>query len=142
MQANQGQGILVATNEVVSLVQPTNVEGTSKKSKPSPFYLSLIIRDKIVHNCMINSGASTSIMPRCVADQVGLKYEPMIKQVIQLGGLSMIMIGIIKGLRMELHASLDCTITQDISIVELPPHFSIFLSRDFTAQIEGYIASD
>ena len=39
LQADQGQGILVATNEVVSLLQPTNVGGTSKKSKPSPIYI-------------------------------------------------------------------------------------------------------
>ena len=131
-----------ATNEAISLVQPTNVEGTSKKSKPSPFYLSLIIGDKIVHNCMIDSGASSSIMPRCVADQACLKYEPMIKHVLQLDGTLVIIVGIIKGLRMALHACPSCTVTQDISIVELPSHFSICLSRDFTTQIGGYIASN
>ena len=55
-------------NGVISLVQPTKEEGTHKKFKPSPFYLSLIIGDKIVQNCMIDSGASSSIMPKCVAD--------------------------------------------------------------------------
>ena len=43
---------------------------------------------------------------------------------------------------MAWHASPSCTIIQDISIFELPPHFSICLSRDFTAQIGGYIASN
>ena len=91
---------------------------------------------------MIDSGASNSIMPRCIVDQAGLKYEPMIKHVLQLDGTSMTIVGIIKGLRMTLHACPSCTITQDVSIVELPPHFSICLSRDFTTQIGGYIASD
>lgn len=36
----------------------------------------------------------------------------------------------------------SCTVIQDISIVELPPHFSICLSMDLTTQIGGYIAFD
>ena len=43
---------------------------------------------------------------------------------------------------MALHACPGCTMTQDISFVKFKPHFSICLSRDFTAQIGGYISSD
>ena len=96
----------------------------------------------IVHNFIIDSRASSSIMPKCVGEQVGLKYEPMIKHVLQLDGTSVIIVGIIKGLRMALCACPNFTVTHNISIVELPPHFSRCLSRDFTAQIGGYIASD
>ena len=35
---------------------------------------------------MVDSGASNSIMPRCVANHLGMKYEPMIKHVPQLDG--------------------------------------------------------
>ena len=95
-----------------------------------------------MHNCMIDSGASSSILPRCVANKLGMKYESMIKHVLQIDGTSVIIVGIIKGLKMALHAFPGCTMTQDISIVELPPHFSIYLIRDFIAQIGRYIASD
>ena len=43
---------------------------------------------------------------------------------------------------MALHACPGCTVTQDISVVEVKPHFVICLSRDFTTQIGGYISSD
>ena len=62
------QSVPVRNDGAVSLVQPIKDEGTSKKSKPSPLYLSLIIGDKKVHNCMIYSGESSSIIPRCVAN--------------------------------------------------------------------------
>ena len=39
-----------------------------KVLKPPPFYISLIIGDKLVHNCMIDSGASSSVMPKQIAD--------------------------------------------------------------------------
>lgn len=43
---------------------------------------------------------------------------------------------------MALHACLGCTVIQDISVVELPSHFSICLLRDFTTHIGGYIVSN
>ena len=95
-----------------------------------------------MHNCMINSGASNSIMPRCVADHLGMKYEPMIKHVIQLDGTLVTIVGTLKGLKMVLHACPTCTIVIDISIVELPILLDIFLSRDFTSEIGGYITSN
>ena len=43
--------------------------------KPPPFYISLVIGDKIVHNYMIDSGACTSFMPKNIADQLDIRYE-------------------------------------------------------------------
>ena len=91
---------------------------------------------------MIDSGASSSIMPKSIADQLGLKYEPMIKHVLQLDDTSVVTVGIVKDLKMALHECPGCLVIQDISIVELPPHFAIYLSRDFTSQLGGYIASN
>ena len=66
----------------MSLVQQIKEGETSKKIRPPPFYVSLIIEDKIIHNYMIDSGASSSIMPKSVADLLGIKYEPMIRDVL------------------------------------------------------------
>lgn len=126
---------------VTSFVQPIREEETSKKSNPPPFYLSLIIGDKLVHDFMIDSGARSSMMPSYVADFLGIKYEPMSKGIIQLYGSFVPILEVLRGVKMTLHACLSCIIIQDILVVELPPHFAIFLSRDFTAQIGGYIAS-
>ncbi len=65
-----------------SLVQPSREVEKSKKVRPSPFYVSLIIGGKLVHNCMIDSRASSSVMPRCVADALGKKYEPIVRDVL------------------------------------------------------------
>ena len=60
-------------------VQPTWEEKKSNKSKPYPFYLSLIIGNNLVHNYMIYLGARSSVMPQCVSDSLGIEYEPMYK---------------------------------------------------------------
>ena len=63
-------------------MQPTKEGDTSKKTKPPPFYVSLIIGDKIAHNFMIDSRTSSSVMPKCVAKILGIKYEPMFRDVL------------------------------------------------------------
>jgi hypothetical protein len=124
------------------LVQPVGGEETSKKVIPPPFYVSLIIGGKLVHNCMLDSGASSSVMPRCVADALGMKYEPIVRDVLQLDGSTVKTIGILRNVEMALHACPGCTMIQDISTTEVKPDFSIYLSRDFIAQIGGFISVD
>ena len=65
-----------------SLVQPSREEETSKNIRPPPFYFSLIIGGKLVHNCMIDSGASSSVVPRCINNLLGIKYELMVRDVL------------------------------------------------------------
>lgn len=52
-----------------------------RNSNPPPFYVSLIIGKPLVHNCMVDSGATSTVMPKKVANQLGLKYEPFQKKV-------------------------------------------------------------
>lgn len=130
------------SSNLVILAQPNDEENKSNKIKPPLFCISLIIGDEVVHNFMIEFGASTSIMPRNIIDQLGIKYEPMTKGVNQLDGTSCKIIGVVKYLNLALHTCLGCTILQDISIIDLPTHSTICLSRDFTTKMGGYITVD
>lgn len=123
-----------------SLVQPSREVETSKQVRPPPLYVSLIIGGKLVHTCMIDLGASSLVMPRCVVDALGMKYEPIVKDVLYLDGSTIKTIGILRNVEMALHACPSCTVTQDISVAEVKPYFSICLSRDFTTQIGGFIS--
>ena len=44
--------------------------------------ISLIIGDKLVHNYMIDSRASSLVMPKCVDDALEMKYEPIVRDVL------------------------------------------------------------
>ena len=91
---------------------------------PPPFYFSLIIGDKLFYNCMIDPGASSSIMPKCVADLMDIKYDPMVSDVLKLDGGYLKTIGVLKNIEMALHACPGWTFTQDISVVDVKTHFS------------------
>ena len=116
-------------------------ENGGKKStnvKPLPFYVSLIIGNKLVHNCMVDSGATSTVMPKKIANFLGLKYEPLEKGVVQLDGSSVKTIGVVKNASLTLHSCPNFSISQDIFVIDLPAYFAICLSRDFIAKIDGY----
>ena len=52
-----------------------------------------------------------------MANQLCLKYEPVLKHVLQLDGTLVTIVGIVKGLKVALHSYLGCTTIQDICIV-------------------------
>lgn len=93
-----------STHDATSFVKPTKEGETSKKWKYPPFHVSLIISDKFVHNCMVDSGAKSLLMPWCIADLLGVKYEPIAKIVLQLYGSIVTNVRILKNLEMALHA--------------------------------------
>lgn len=53
----------------------------------------------LVHKCMINLGANSSVMPKCVADILEMKYEPIVKDVLQLDGSTVKTVGILRMLK-------------------------------------------
>ena len=92
-------------DSATSLVQPSKEVETSKKVRPPPFYVSLIIGDKLIHNCMIDSRASSSVMPRCVVDALEMKYEPIVRDVLYLDGSTVKTVGILRNVEMaHMHA--------------------------------------
>ena len=115
---------------------------SSKSIKPPPFYLSLIIGNKLVHNCLVDSGATSSVMPKRVADQLGLNYQPLEKGGLQLDVTTINTVDFIKDANLTLHACTNYPIYLDIYVIDLPPYFAMCLSRDFTTKIGGYLSSD
>ena len=55
--------------------KPTIVLGPraeSREDNTPPFYISLNIHNKVLHNCLLDSGASHNLMPKVVMDELGL----------------------------------------------------------------------
>jgi hypothetical protein len=39
----------------------------------APFYITLNVHDRLLHNCMLDSGASHNVMPKSIMDRLGLE---------------------------------------------------------------------
>lgn len=47
------------------------------KLKPMPFFLTLIVEDKLLHNSMMDFGAITIVMPKQIKKALNMGYEPL-----------------------------------------------------------------
>ena len=54
------------------LIFGTNVNGKPLEGGVPPFYISLSIHDKILHNAMLDSGASHNLMPKSIMEKLNL----------------------------------------------------------------------
>ena len=61
------------TNDKPELLFGPKIEGEYQEGTVSPFYVSLNIRDKILHNAMLDSGASHNLMPKAIMENLGLE---------------------------------------------------------------------
>ena len=50
-----------------------NIEGRYQEGPVPPFYVSLNVHDKILHNAMHDSRASHNLMPKAVMESLGLE---------------------------------------------------------------------
>ena len=60
------------TDDKPELLFGPEVEGKYQGVVP-PFYVSLNIHDKILHNAMLDSSASHNLMPKVVMERLGLE---------------------------------------------------------------------
>ena len=65
--------ILNLTDEKPELLFGPKVEGKYQEGDVPPFYVSLNIHEKILHNAMLDSGASHNLMPKVVMERLGLE---------------------------------------------------------------------
>jgi hypothetical protein len=63
-----------------------------------PFYTSLKIHDKVLHNCLMDSGASHNLMPKIVMDELGLEITKTYHDLYSFDSRKVKCLGVIKDL--------------------------------------------
>jgi len=104
----------------------SRVENEKNEELP-PFYVSLNIHDMIVHNSMLDSGASHNLMPKVIMERLGLDITRPYKDLFSFYSKRVKCIGLIKDVVVSLSQIPTKTILMDIILVDIPPKFSMFL---------------
>jgi hypothetical protein len=73
-----------------------------KDDSSSPFYTSLNIHDKVMHNCLMDSGASHNLMPKIVMDDLGLEITKTYHDLYSFDSRKVKCLGVIKDLLVTL----------------------------------------
>jgi hypothetical protein len=72
------------------------------KEEHAPFFITLVVNDLLLHNCILDSGASANVMSLKVMNQSGLKITRPYKNVCEIDSKAIQVCGVIKDLKVHL----------------------------------------
>lgn len=107
-----------------------------------PFFLSLMINGKLLKNCMIDSGASNTVMPAKIMKSLGIKVDTPHGRCQAMDSREVPVIGTIKAFPYKLAAFPDKQLTMSVLVVDIPPQHGMLLSRKWSASMGGSIQCD
>ena len=105
MVKNQGEwqsDILELNDDNPAISFGSKVENLESEEVP-PFYLSLNVHDKVVHNAMLDLGASHNLMPKGVVESLGLEVTRPYKHLYLFDSKRVKCLGLIKDMVVTLN---------------------------------------
>jgi hypothetical protein len=102
---------------------------STRKNVP-PFLLTFEIFNRNVHNCKVDSGASSNVMPWSVCQKINTEVEPSSLNIIQLDRIDVKVIGKLKNVLIRLSSNPKVHQVIDIIVVDIPEVYGFFFSRD------------
>jgi hypothetical protein len=107
-----------------------------------PFYTSLNIHDKVLHNCLMDSGASHNLMPKAVMEELGLEVTKAYHDLYSFDSRRVQCLGVIKDLVVSLFQLPMKSMVMDIVVADVPPKFGMLLSRSWIKRLGGTLQMD
>jgi hypothetical protein len=107
-----------------------------------PFYTSLNIHDKVLHNCLMDSGESHNLMPKTVMDELGLEITKTYRDLYSFDSRKVKCLGVIKYLAVTLFQFPMKSVVMDIVVADVPPKFGMLLSRSCIKRLGGTLQMD
>jgi hypothetical protein len=107
-----------------------------------PFYTSLNIHDKVLHNCLMDSGASHNLMPKIVMEELGLEVTRTYHDLYSFDSRRVQCLGVIKDLVVSLFQLPMKSVVMDIVAADVPPKFGMLLSRSWIKKLGGTLQMD
>jgi ribonuclease HI len=127
---------------VPELLFGPEVDGRDDTGDVAPFYISLNIHDLILHNAMLDSGASHNLMPKAVMEKLGLEVTRPYKDLHSFDSSKVKCIGLIKDLCITLVQIPSKSMVMDVVVADIPPKYGMLLSRSWGAKLKGTLQLD
>jgi hypothetical protein len=118
------------------------VEEGSKNEEVPLFYVSLKIHDMILHNAMMDSGASHNLIPKVSMDQLGLEVMRPYKDLFSFNSRKVKFLGMIKDMVISLSQILAKNMVMDVVVADIHPKFGMLLSRSWATKLKGTLQMD
>jgi hypothetical protein len=123
-------------------VKNQQISAPSPRKNVPPFLLTFKIFNRNVHNCMVDSGASSNVMPLSVCQNINAEVKPSDLKIIQLDITNVTVVGELKDVLIRLSSNPKVHQVIDIVVVDIPEVYGLFFSRDWSEKLHGYFSTD
>ena len=124
-------------NDQPELLFGPKIEGRYQEGPVPPFYVSLKIHDKILHNAMHDSGTSHNLIPKAVMESLGFEITRPYKYIYSFDSSRMKCLGLIKDLCVNIAQIPAKCLLMDIVVADVHPKYGMLLSRYWGDKLQG-----
>ena len=128
LNINDGEDAINLNDDQLELIFGPNVNGKHLDGLVPPFYISLTIHNQILHNAMLDSGASHNLMPKAIMETLNLEITRPYKDLFSFDSSKVKCIGLIKDLCVNLVQYPGKSMVMDIVVANIPPKYGMLLS--------------
>jgi hypothetical protein len=101
------------------------------------FFLSLLVNNRVFHNCMFDLGASSNVMTKKVMEKLNLRISRPYHNICAMDGKMIKVHGLIKSLQVHLAVFPDIMFEMDIVVIDVHDAWGMLLSRKTAADLGG-----
>ena len=116
-------------DETPELLFGPKIEGKYQEGATPPFYIILNVHDQILHNAMLDSGASHNLMPKVIMERLGLEITKPYKDLYSFDSSRVKCLGLVKDLCVNIAQILAKILVMDVVVANIPPKHSMLLPR-------------
>ncbi len=113
-----------------------------REDNTPPFYISLNIHNKVLHNCLLDYSASHKLMPKVVMGELGLDITRKYHYLFSFDSKKVHYLGVTKDLAVTLQQIPIKSILMDIVVADIPLKFGMLLSRAWAYKLGGNLQMD
>jgi hypothetical protein len=116
--------------------------GRKSRSQTPPFLLTFKIFNRNVHSCLVDSWASSNVMPYSICKKLNAQPKICKTNIIQLDQSHVKVIGELKYEMIRPSSNSKIHQVIDVIVVDIPKAYGVSLSRDWTEKLNGYFATN
>ena len=107
-----------------------------------PFYITLSLHGKLIHNSMLCSGASHNLIPKVVMETLRVEVTKTYHDLYNFDSKPMKSVGMIKDLVVNLSHLTSKRILLDVVVTDVPPKYGMLLSMISAKRMGGTMQMD
>ena len=96
----------------------------------------------MIHNCLLDSGASHNLMPKAVMEALGLSITKPYHDLYAFDSRAVKCLGVIKDMVVSLAQLPMKSVIMDVVVADITPKFGLLLSRSWAKKVGGTLQMD